>query len=86
MYDVIASTCPAQNGQVKKNNQQEDKIEFDNEVDKAKQDANCVSPPGALDKTPEGNKEDESSKPASGPEGPEHSANGPASPVLTQSA
>ncbi|KAB0402978.1 hypothetical protein E2I00_007350 [Balaenoptera physalus] len=86
LYDVIASICPAQNGQVKKNNQQEDKIEFDNEVDKAKQDANCVSPPGALDKTPEGNKEDESSKPASGPEGPEHSANGPASPVLTQSA
>ncbi|XP_036681808.1 receptor-type tyrosine-protein phosphatase C isoform X3 [Balaenoptera musculus] len=86
LYDVIASTCPAQNGQVKKNNQQEDKIEFDNEVDKAKQDTNCVSPPGALDKTPEGNKEDESSKPASGPEGPEHSANGPASPVLTQSA
>ncbi|TKC46687.1 hypothetical protein EI555_018689 [Monodon monoceros] len=86
LYDVIASICPAQNGQVKKNNQQEDKIEFDNEVDKAKQDANCVSPPGALDKTPEGNKEDESSKPTSGPEGPEHSANGPASPVLTQSA
>lgn len=70
---------------MKKNNQQEDKIEFDNEVDKAKQDANCVSPPGALDKTPEGNKEDESSKPTSGLEGPEHSANGPASPVLTQS-
>ncbi|XP_033704617.1 receptor-type tyrosine-protein phosphatase C isoform X2 [Tursiops truncatus] len=86
LYDVIASIYPAQNGQVKKNNQQEDKIEFDNEVDKAKQDANCVSPPGALDKTPEGNKEDESSKPTSGPEGPEHSANGPASPVLTQSA
>uniref|UniRef100_A0A8C9BJ94 Receptor-type tyrosine-protein phosphatase C n=1 Tax=Phocoena sinus TaxID=42100 RepID=A0A8C9BJ94_PHOSS len=86
LYDIIASICPAQNGQVKKNNQQEDKIEFDNEVDKAKQDANCVSPPGALDKTPEGNKEDESSKPTSGPEGPEHSANGPASPVLTQSA
>ncbi|XP_022417712.2 receptor-type tyrosine-protein phosphatase C isoform X3 [Delphinapterus leucas] len=86
LYDVIASICPAQNGQVKKNNQQEDKIEFDNEVDKAKQDANCVNPPGALDKTPEGNKEDESSKPTSGPEGPGHSANGPASPVLTQSA
>ncbi|XP_066883545.1 receptor-type tyrosine-protein phosphatase C isoform X3 [Kogia breviceps] len=86
LYDVIASTCPAQNGQVKKGNQQEDKIEFDNEVDRAKQDANCVRPPGALGKTPEGNKEDESSKPASGPEGPEHSANGPASPVLTQSA
>ncbi|XP_057584469.1 receptor-type tyrosine-protein phosphatase C isoform X2 [Hippopotamus amphibius kiboko] len=86
LYDVIASTYPAQNGQVKKNSHQEDKIEFDNEVDKGEQDANCVSPPDALDKTPEGTQEGEDSKPPSGPEGPERPANGPASPVLTQSA
>lgn len=82
LYDVIASTYPAQNGQVKKNTKQEDKVEFDNEVDKAKQDANCVSPVGASEKTQEGNKAEEAS---SGPEGPEHSANGPASPALTRS-
>uniref|UniRef100_A0A452VNL2 Receptor-type tyrosine-protein phosphatase C n=1 Tax=Ursus maritimus TaxID=29073 RepID=A0A452VNL2_URSMA len=62
LYDVIASTYPAQNGQIKKSNNQEDKIEFDNELDKAKQDANCVGSPGALDKANEGNKEDEGSR------------------------
>ncbi|XP_008060615.1 receptor-type tyrosine-protein phosphatase C [Carlito syrichta] len=85
LYDIIASIYPAQNGQVKKNNNQEDKIEFDNEVDKAKQDGNCVSPLVASDKTHGGNKEAEGSEPTSGTEGPEHSANGPASPALTQS-
>ncbi|XP_054546268.1 receptor-type tyrosine-protein phosphatase C isoform X2 [Talpa occidentalis] len=83
LYDIIATIYPAQNGQVKKNNQ-EDKIEFDNEVDKANQDANCVSPIGALDKAQEGNKE-EVSKSTSGTEEPEQSANGPANPALTQS-
>ncbi|XP_047559743.1 receptor-type tyrosine-protein phosphatase C isoform X2 [Lutra lutra] len=86
LYDVIASTYPAQNGQIKKSNNQEDKIEFDNELDKAKQDANCVGSPGALDKANEGNKEDEGTKITNGPEEPEHSANGPPSPGLTQSA
>ncbi|XP_077631274.1 receptor-type tyrosine-protein phosphatase C isoform X2 [Crocuta crocuta] len=86
LYDVIASTYPAQNGQIKKSNNQEDKIEFDNELDKAKQDANCVSSPGTLDKASEENKEDESAEITSSPEEPEHSANGPASPSLTQSA
>ncbi|XP_004417473.1 PREDICTED: receptor-type tyrosine-protein phosphatase C-like [Odobenus rosmarus divergens] len=86
LYDVIASTYPAQNGQIKKSNHQEDKIEFDNELDKANQDANCVGSPGALDKDNEGNKEDEGIKVTSGPEEPEHSANGPPSPGLTQSA
>ncbi|KAL2771095.1 receptor-type tyrosine-protein phosphatase C isoform 2 precursor [Daubentonia madagascariensis] len=85
LYDIIASTYPAQNGQVKKNNNQEDKIEFDNEVDKVKQDDNCVSPLGAPDKIHEGNKEAEGSEPTSATEGPEHSANGPASPALTKS-
>lgn len=86
LYDVIASTYPAQNGQINKSNNQEDKIEFDNELDKAKQDANCVSSPGTLDKASEGNKEDEGAEITSSPEEPEHSANGPASPGLTQSA
>ncbi|XP_032955481.1 receptor-type tyrosine-protein phosphatase C isoform X2 [Rhinolophus ferrumequinum] len=86
LYDVIASTYPAQNGQVKKNTKQEDKIEFDNEVDKAKQDANCVHPLGAPDKAQEDNKKAEASTPTRGPEGPEHSANGPANPAVTQSA
>ncbi|EAW91303.1 protein tyrosine phosphatase receptor type C [Homo sapiens] len=84
LYDVIASTYPAQNGQVKKNNHQEDKIEFDNEVDKVKQDANCVNPLGAPEKLPEAKEQAEGSEPTSGTEGPEHSVNGPASPALNQ--
>ncbi|XP_063582107.1 receptor-type tyrosine-protein phosphatase C isoform X5 [Pongo abelii] len=84
LYDIIASTYPAQNGQVKKNNHQEDKIEFDNEVDKVKQDANCVNPLGAPEKLPEAKEQAEGSEPMSGTEGPEHSVNGPASPALNQ--
>uniref|UniRef100_A0A2K5C8A3 Receptor-type tyrosine-protein phosphatase C n=1 Tax=Aotus nancymaae TaxID=37293 RepID=A0A2K5C8A3_AOTNA len=84
LYDTIASTYPAQNGQVKKNNHQEDKIEFDNEVDKVKQDANCVNPLGAPEKLPEANEQAAGSEPTSGTEGPEHCVNGPANPVLNQ--
>ncbi|XP_023080509.1 receptor-type tyrosine-protein phosphatase C isoform X4 [Piliocolobus tephrosceles] len=84
LYDIIASTYPAQNGQVKKNNHQEDKIEFDNEVDKVKQDANCVNPLGATEKLPEAKEQAAGSEPTSGTEGPEHSVNGPASPALNQ--
>ncbi|XP_030785530.1 receptor-type tyrosine-protein phosphatase C isoform X2 [Rhinopithecus roxellana] len=84
LYDIIASTYPAQNGQVKKNNHQEDKIEFDNEVDKVKQDANCVNPLGATEKLPEAKEQAAASEPTSGTEGPEHSVNGPASPALNQ--
>ena len=54
-------------------------------MDKAKSDANCTSPPEALEKTPEGDKEAGGTKPTEGAEEPEHAANGPASPVLTQS-
>ncbi|XP_008828618.1 receptor-type tyrosine-protein phosphatase C [Nannospalax galili] len=86
LYDIIASTYPAQNGQVKKSNLQEDKIEFHNEVDKVKQDANCVGPAGALEKIQEGSREEGAPEPPRGIEGPEHSANGPASPALTQSS
>ncbi|KAM5237782.1 receptor-type tyrosine-protein phosphatase C [Ctenodactylus gundi] len=86
LYDIIASTYPPQNGQVKKKDTQEDKIEFENEMDRAKQDANCVSPPSAPEQTQEGDKGAEGSGPTSSPEGLEHSANGPASPALTQSS
>nr|XP_036860605.1 receptor-type tyrosine-protein phosphatase C [Manis javanica] len=84
LYDIIVSTYPAQNGQVKKNNS-EDKIEFDHELDRAKQDANCICPPGAQ-QADGGSGEGEGPKPTSGHEGPEHAANGPASPAPTQSA
>nr|KAF6399957.1 hypothetical protein HJG59_015069 [Molossus molossus] len=86
LYDVIASTYPVQNGQVKKNAHREDKVKFDNEVDTAKQEANCVSPPSGPEKAPGGSQEEEDPKPASGPDGPEHSANGPTSPAMTQTA
>ncbi|XP_075844238.1 receptor-type tyrosine-protein phosphatase C isoform X2 [Microtus pennsylvanicus] len=82
LYDVIASTYPAQNGQVKKTSSQ-DKIEFHNEVGEVKQDANCVHPGGALNKTQEGSRAVGASEPANSTEEPEHSANGPASPTLT---
>uniref|UniRef100_A0A8C8TYH5 Receptor-type tyrosine-protein phosphatase C n=1 Tax=Peromyscus maniculatus bairdii TaxID=230844 RepID=A0A8C8TYH5_PERMB len=85
LYDVIASTYPAQNGEVKKTNSQ-DKIEFHNEVDEAKQDANCVHPAGALNTTQEESRAAGASEPTSGTEEPEHSANGPVSPALTQSS
>ncbi|KAK2086193.1 hypothetical protein P7K49_035618 [Saguinus oedipus] len=84
LYDAIASIYPAQNGQVNKNNHQEDKIEFDNEVDKVKQDANCVNPLGAPEKLPEANEQAADSEPTSGTEGPEHCVNGPANPALNQ--
>ncbi|XP_004860179.1 receptor-type tyrosine-protein phosphatase C isoform X1 [Heterocephalus glaber] len=86
LYDIIASTYPAQNGQVKKNSNQEDKIEFDNEVDKAKQDANCISSTGASDQTQEGVEEAEGCKYTSSSERPEHSPNGPASPASAESS
>lgn len=81
----MASLYPAQNGEVKKNNNEEDKIEFDNEVNKAQQDANCISQLTLPEKVPE-SKEDEASNSTDGTKGPEHSANGPASPALTQNA
>lgn len=82
LYDVIASTYPAQNGQVKKTSSQ-DKIEFHNEVGEVKQDTNCVHPGGALNKTQEGSRAVGASEATNSTEEPEHSANGPASPTLT---
>ncbi|XP_058525672.1 receptor-type tyrosine-protein phosphatase C [Ochotona princeps] len=86
LYDIIASTYPAQNGQVKKHSNQEDKIKFENELDKAKQDGNCISSPDVQDKTQEGSKEAEDMETTGSPDESEHSANGPASPALTQNA
>ncbi|ELK24918.1 Receptor-type tyrosine-protein phosphatase C [Myotis davidii] len=86
LYDVIASTYPAQNGQVKKNPNREDKIQFDNEVDKPRPEANCVSPVGAPDKVQAEDKEQDDPKTSSSPAGTDHAANGPESPALTQSA
>ncbi|XP_013013474.1 receptor-type tyrosine-protein phosphatase C isoform X3 [Cavia porcellus] len=85
LYDIIASTYPAQNGQVKKNSHQEDKIEFDNEVDKANHDVNCVSSTSTPEQTQDVNKQAEGSKSTSSSEKPEHSVNGPASAVSTES-
>ncbi|XP_070257527.1 receptor-type tyrosine-protein phosphatase C isoform X3 [Myotis yumanensis] len=86
LYDVIASTYPAQNGQVKKNPHREDKIEFDHEVDKPRPEANCVSPVSAPEKVQADGKEQDDPKPSSSPAGTDRAANGPESPALTQSA
>ncbi|NXN91293.1 PTPRC phosphatase, partial [Rhinopomastus cyanomelas] len=43
LYDTIASTYPAQNGQVKKSSQQEDKVEFCNEVEKPDQETDLIT-------------------------------------------
>ncbi|KAM5300783.1 receptor-type tyrosine-protein phosphatase C isoform 2-T2 [Glossophaga mutica] len=86
LYDVIASTYPAQTRRVKKNTDREDKIEFDNEVDQTEQGANSVCALGTPEKAQEGRKEEGAPNHAGGPQEPEHSANGPASPAMTQSA
>ncbi|KAF6073613.1 protein tyrosine phosphatase receptor type C [Phyllostomus discolor] len=85
LYDVIASTYPAQTRQVKKHASQEDKVEFDNEVDQSKQEANSVCALGTPEKSQDGGPEAGGPKPAGGPEEPEPSANGPASPAMTAS-
>ncbi|XP_074453906.1 receptor-type tyrosine-protein phosphatase C isoform X4 [Larus michahellis] len=85
LYDTIASIYPAQNGQIKKNSQQEDKVEFCSEVEKTNPETDLITidltPP-----TPEGNEASEvcdDSKAADGIKGTESSTNGPTTPVLT---
>ncbi|XP_036611170.1 receptor-type tyrosine-protein phosphatase C isoform X2 [Trichosurus vulpecula] len=85
LYDIIANTYPAQNGQVKKSSHQQDKIQFDNEVDTPNQDANCVSSSGNLDKTQEKSRKDEETKNTGGSKETESSSNGPTSPTLMES-
>ncbi|KAM9280024.1 receptor-type tyrosine-protein phosphatase C isoform 3-T3 [Cariama cristata] len=85
LYDTIASTYPAQNGQIKKNSQQEDKVEFCSEVEKTDQATDLITidltPP-----TPEENEPSEvcdDSKAVDSTKGTESSTNGPTTPVLT---
>uniref|UniRef100_A0A8B9VDN6 Receptor-type tyrosine-protein phosphatase C n=1 Tax=Anas zonorhyncha TaxID=75864 RepID=A0A8B9VDN6_9AVES len=85
LYDTIASIYPAQNGQIKKNSQQEDKVEFCNEVEKKDQETDLIT----IDLTtsiPEENGASEvceDSKAADTTKGTESSTNGPTTPVLT---
>ncbi|KAM7106487.1 receptor-type tyrosine-protein phosphatase C isoform 2-T3 [Ciconia maguari] len=85
LYDTIASTYPAQNGQIKKNSQQEDKVEFCSEVEKTDQETDLIT----IDLTPSTPGENElsevcdDSKAADSTKGTESSTNGPTTPVLT---
>ncbi|KAM6080410.1 receptor-type tyrosine-protein phosphatase C [Theristicus caerulescens] len=85
LYDTIASTYPTQNGQIKKNSQQEDKVEFCSEVEKTDQETDLIT----IDLTPSTPEESEpsevcdDSKAAESTKGTESSTNGPTSPVLT---
>uniref|UniRef100_A0A8B9C5X9 Receptor-type tyrosine-protein phosphatase C n=1 Tax=Anser brachyrhynchus TaxID=132585 RepID=A0A8B9C5X9_9AVES len=83
LYDTIASIYPAQNGQVKKNSQQEDKVEFCNEVEKKDQETDLIT----IDLTPSIPEENgasevcEDSKAADTTKGTESSTNGPTTPT-----
>ncbi|XP_032856653.1 receptor-type tyrosine-protein phosphatase C isoform X2 [Tyto alba] len=84
LYDTIASIYPAQNGQIKKNSQQEDKVEFCSEVEKTDQETDLIT----IDLTPSKPEENEpsevcdDSKAADSTKGTENSTNGPTTPVL----
>ncbi|XP_039582331.1 receptor-type tyrosine-protein phosphatase C isoform X1 [Passer montanus] len=85
LYDTIASTYPAQNGQIKKNSKQEDTVEFCNEVGKSDQETDLITtdlaPPRPEEIEPpeicDGCKAADSTK------GTESSTNGPTTAVLT---
>ncbi|NWT79722.1 PTPRC phosphatase, partial [Lanius ludovicianus] len=83
LYDTIASTYPAQNGQIKKNSQQEDKVEFCSEVGKSDQETDLITTglatPLPEEKEPAGICDD--SKVADSTKGTESSTNGPTTPV-----
>ncbi|XP_014799056.1 PREDICTED: receptor-type tyrosine-protein phosphatase C isoform X3 [Calidris pugnax] len=85
LYDTIASTYPAQNGQIKKNSQQEDKVEFCSEVEKTNPETDLIT----IDLTPPTPEEKEVSevcddfKAAGSTKETESSTNGPTTPVLT---
>ncbi|XP_035747676.1 receptor-type tyrosine-protein phosphatase C isoform X4 [Egretta garzetta] len=84
LYDTIASIYPAQNGQIKKNSHQEDKVEFCSEVEKTDQEADLIT----IDLAPPPPEENElseacdGSKAADSTKGTESSTNGPTTPVL----
>ncbi|XP_064004321.1 receptor-type tyrosine-protein phosphatase C [Pogoniulus pusillus] len=85
LYDTIASTYPAQNGQIKKNSEQKDKVESCSEVEKTDQETDLIT----IDLTPSSPEEKEpsegcdESKAAGSTKGTESSSNGPTAPVLT---
>ncbi|XP_015492105.1 receptor-type tyrosine-protein phosphatase C isoform X1 [Parus major] len=85
LYDTIASTYPAQNGQIKKNSQQEDKVEFCSEVGKSDQETDLIT----TDLSPSRPEETEpheicdDSKAADSTKGTESSTNGPTAAVLS---
>uniref|UniRef100_A0A8C3TUN3 Receptor-type tyrosine-protein phosphatase C n=1 Tax=Catharus ustulatus TaxID=91951 RepID=A0A8C3TUN3_CATUS len=85
LYDTIASTYPAQNGQIKKNSQQEDKVEFCSEVGKSDQETDLITtdlaPPQPEKTEPPEICDD--SKAADSTKGTESSTNGPTTAVLT---
>ncbi|XP_031451677.1 receptor-type tyrosine-protein phosphatase C isoform X4 [Phasianus colchicus] len=84
LYDTIARTYPAQNGQIK-NSQQEDKVEFCNEVEKKDQETDLITI-DLTSSTPEANDAPECCddfKAADTNKGTESSTNGPTTPVLT---
>ncbi|XP_010150181.1 PREDICTED: receptor-type tyrosine-protein phosphatase C [Eurypyga helias] len=84
LYDTIASMYPAQNGQIK-TIQQEEKVEFCNEVPPTDQETDLIT----IDLNPSKPEENElsevcdDSKAADGTKGTESSTNGPTTPVLT---
>ncbi|XP_015145720.2 receptor-type tyrosine-protein phosphatase C isoform X4 [Gallus gallus] len=84
LYDTIARTYPAQNGQIK-NIHQEDKVEFCNEVEKKDQESDLIT----IDLTPSTPEENDTPeccddfKAADTNKGTESSTNGPTTPVLT---
>uniref|UniRef100_A0A8D0HK33 Receptor-type tyrosine-protein phosphatase C n=1 Tax=Sphenodon punctatus TaxID=8508 RepID=A0A8D0HK33_SPHPU len=86
LYDTLASIYPAQNGQVKKNSRQEDKVEIANEIEKPDQEVNSDT----IDLTtiePNTRKDGEvceNSKSADGTRGTENAANGPTTPAVTE--
>ncbi|XP_062437635.1 receptor-type tyrosine-protein phosphatase C [Rhea pennata] len=85
LYDVIASTYPAQNGQIKKNSQQENKAEFGNEVEETDQEADLIT----IDLSPsmpqrnEASEACEDSKASDSTKETESSTNGPTVLILT---
>ncbi|XP_062353247.1 receptor-type tyrosine-protein phosphatase C isoform X3 [Cinclus cinclus] len=85
LYDAIASTYPAQNGQIKKNSQQEDVVEFCSEVGKSDQETDLITtdiaPPQPEEIEPPEICDD--SKAADSTKGTESSTNGPTTAVLT---
>ncbi|NXB50026.1 PTPRC phosphatase, partial [Leucopsar rothschildi] len=85
LYDTIASTYPAQNGQIKKNSQQEDKVEFCSEVGKSDQETDLITTDLAPSRPEEIEPPEicDDSKAADSTKGTESSTNGPTTAVLT---